>query len=461
MAFEGLAEKLQQAFRKLSSHGKLTESDVKTAMRDVRMALLEADVNYKVVKDFIAKVTERAVGSDILDSLTPSQQVIKIVNEELTELMGGQNARLTYSPTVPTIYMLCGLQGAGKTTMAGKLALMLKKQGKRPLLVACDIYRPAAIKQLQVVGEKVDVPVFERGQENVIETAQLAIEHARKFGFDPVILDTAGRLHIDENLMGELRDVKSAVKPTEILLVVDSMTGQDAVNVADTFNKNLGIDGVILTKLDGDTRGGAAISVKAVTGKPIKFSGTGEKLTDLEPFHPDRMASRILGMGDVLSLIEKAQDTFDEKNAAELERKMRTQTFDLNDYLKQMQQMKKMGSFEDILKMIPGIGNKLAEIKIDEKKMGRIQAIIQSMTPLERENPQILNASRKKRIAAGCGLEVVDVNRLLKSFEMLQQMTKAMTKGGGMRGLGGMMGGFGGKVARGAMHGFGRKKRLK
>ena len=388
MAFEGLAEKLQQAFRKLSSHGKLTESDVKTAMRDVRMALLEADVNYKVVKDFIAKVTERAVGSDILDSLTPSQQVIKIVNEELTELMGGQNARLTYSPTVPTIYMLCGLQGAGKTTMAGKLALMLKKQGKRPLLVACDIYRPAAIKQLQVVGEKVDVPVFERGQENVIETAQLAIEHARKFGFDPVILDTAGRLHIDENLMGELRDVKSAVKPTEILLVVDSMTGQDAVNVADTFNKNLGIDGVILTKLDGDTRGGAAISVKAVTGKPIKFSGTGEKLTDLEPFHPDRMASRILGMGDVLSLIEKAQDTFDEKNAAELERKMRTQTFDLNDYLKQMQQMKKMGSFEDILKMIPGIGNKLAEIKIDEKKMGRIQAIIQSMTMEERRNPE-------------------------------------------------------------------------
>ncbi len=396
MAFEGLAEKLQQAFRKLSSHGKLTESDVKTAMRDVRMALLEADVNYKVVKDFIAKVTERAVGSDILDSLTPSQQVIKIVNEELTELMGGQNARLTYSPTVPTIYMLCGLQGAGKTTMAGKLALMLKKQGKRPLLVACDIYRPAAIKQLQVVGEKVDVPVFERGQENVIETAQLAIEHARKFGFDPVILDTAGRLHIDENLMGELRDVKSAVKPTEILLVVDSMTGQDAVNVADTFNKNLGIDGVILTKLDGDTRGGAAISVKAVTGKPIKFSGTGEKLTDLEPFHPDRMASRILGMGDVLSLIEKAQDTFDEKNAAELERKMRTQTFDLNDYLKQMQQMKKMGSFEDILKMIPGIGNKLAEIKIDEKKMGHIQAIIQSMTMEERRNPDILCASRKR-----------------------------------------------------------------
>ncbi len=433
MAFEGLAEKLQQAFRKLSSHGKLTESDVKTAMRDVRMALLEADVNYKVVKDFIAKVTERAVGSDILDSLTPSQQVIKIVNEELTELMGGQNARLTYSPTVPTIYMLCGLQGAGKTTMAGKLALMLKKQGKRPLLVACDIYRPAAIKQLQVVGEKVDVPVFERGQENVIETAQLAIEHARKFGFDPVILDTAGRLHIDENLMGELRDVKSAVKPTEILLVVDSMTGQDAVNVADTFNKNLGIDGVILTKLDGDTRGGAAISVKAVTGKPIKFSGTGEKLTDLEPFHPDRMASRILGMGDVLSLIEKAQDTFDEKNAAELERKMRTQTFDLNDYLKQMQQMKKMGSFEDILKMIPGIGNKLAEIKIDEKKMGRIQAIIQSMTMEERRNPDILGASRKRRIAAGSGTTVQEINLLLKQFDQSRQLMKQMM-GRGKRG---------------------------
>ena len=433
MAFEGLAEKLQQAFRKLSSHGKLTESDVKTAMRDVRMALLEADVNYKVVKDFIAKVTERAVGSDILDSLTPSQQVIKIVNEELTELMGGQNARLTYSPTVPTIYMLCGLQGAGKTTMAGKLALMLKKQGKRPLLVACDIYRPAAIKQLQVVGEKVDVPVFERGQENVIETAKLAIEHARKFGFDPVILDTAGRLHIDENLMGELRDVKSAVKPTEILLVVDSMTGQDAVNVADTFNKNLGIDGVILTKLDGDTRGGAAISVKAVTGKPIKFSGTGEKLTDLEPFHPDRMASRILGMGDVLSLIEKAQDTFDEKNAAELERKMRTQTFDLNDYLKQMQQMKKMGSFEDILKMIPGIGNKLAEIKIDEKKMGRIQAIIQSMTMEERRNPDIPGASRKRRIAAGSGTTVQEINLLLKQFDQSRQLMKQMM-GRGKRG---------------------------
>ena len=428
-----MAEKLQQAFRKLSSHGKLTEADVKAAMRDVRMALLEADVNYKVVKDFIAKVTERAVGSDILASLTPSQQVIKIVNEELTALMGGQNARLTYSPTVPTIYMLCGLQGAGKTTMAGKLAQLIKKQGKRPLLVACDIYRPAAITQLQVVADKVGVPVFERGQSDVVETAKLAIEHARKFGFDPVIIDTAGRLHIDENLMGELRDVKAAVKPTEILLVVDSMTGQDAVNVADTFNKNLGIDGVILTKLDGDTRGGAAISVKAVTGKPIKFSGTGEKLTDLEPFHPDRMASRILGMGDVLSLIEKAQDTFDEKNAAELERKMRTQTFDLNDYLKQMQQMKKMGSFEDILKMIPGLGSKLGDIKIDEKKLGRVQAIIQSMTMEERHNPDILGASRKRRIAAGSGTTVQEINLLLKQFEQSRQLMKQMM-GRGRRG---------------------------
>ena len=428
-----MAEKLQQAFRKLSSHGKLTEADVKAAMRDVRMALLEADVNYKVVKDFIAKVTERAVGSDILASLTPSQQVIKIVNEELTALMGGQNARLTYSPTVPTIYMLCGLQGAGKTTMAGKLSLMIKKQGKRPLLVACDIYRPAAITQLQVVADKVGVPVFERGQSDVVETAKLAIEHARKFGFDPVIIDTAGRLHIDENLMGELRDVKAAVKPTEILLVVDSMTGQDAVNVADTFNKNLGIDGVILTKLDGDTRGGAAISVKAVTGKPIKFSGTGEKLTDLETFHPDRMASRILGMGDVLSLIEKAQDTFDEKNAAELERKMRTQTFDLNDYLKQMQQMKKMGSFEDILKMIPGLGSKLGDIKIDEKKLGRVQAIIQSMTMEERHNPDILGASRKRRIAAGSGTTVQEINLLLKQFEQSRQLMKQMM-GRGRRG---------------------------
>ena len=428
-----MAEKLQQAFRKLSSHGKLTEADVKAAMRDVRMALLEADVNYKVVKDFIAKVTERAVGSDILASLTPSQQVIKIVNEELTALMGGQNARLTYSPTVPTIYMLCGLQGAGKTTMAGKLSLMIKKQGKRPLLVACDIYHPAAITQLKVVADKVGVPVFERGQSDVVETAKLAIEHARKFGFDPVIIDTAGRLHIDENLMGELRDVKAAVKPTEILLVVDSMTGQDAVNVADTFNKNLGIDGVILTKLDGDTRGGAAISVKAVTGKPIKFSGTGEKLTDLEPFHPDRMASRILGMGDVLSLIEKAQDTFDEKNAAELERKMRTQTFDLNDYLKQMQQMKKMGSFEDILKMIPGLGSKLGDIKIDEKKLGRVQAIIQSMTMEERHNPDILGASRKRRIAAGSGTTVQEISLLLKQFEQSRQLMKQMM-GRGRRG---------------------------
>ena len=435
MAFEGLAEKLQQAFRKLSSRGKLTEADVKSAMREVRMALLEADVNYKVVKDFIARVTERAVGSDIMESLTPSQQVIKIVKEELTALMGGQNERLTYAPNPPTVYMLCGLQGAGKTTMAGKLAQLLKKQGKKPLLTACDIYRPAAITQLQVVAEKVDVPVFERGQQDVVETARLSIEHARKFGFDPVILDTAGRLHIDEALMGELRDVKAAVKPQEILLVVDSMTGQDAVNVADTFNKNLGIDGVILTKLDGDTRGGAAISVKAVTGKPIKFSGTGEKLTDIEPFHPDRMASRILGMGDILTIIEMAEKAIDEKNAAELERKMRTQTFDLNDYLLQMQQMKKMGSFEDILKMIPGIGNKLADVKIDEKKLGRVQAIIQSMTMEERHKPELLGASRKRRIAAGSGTTVQEINLLLKQFEQSRQMMKqVMSKRGGKRG---------------------------
>ncbi len=336
MAFEGLTDKLQQAFKKLNKRGKLSEADVKEAMRDVRMALLEADVNYKVVKDFVKKVSERAVGQEIMESLTPGQQVIKIVNEELTELMGGTGSRLTYASQPPTVYMLCGLQGAGKTTMAGKLGGMLKKQGKKPLLVACDIYRPAAIKQLQVVGEQVEVEVFERGQKNPVEIAREAIEYARYYGRDPVILDTAGRLHIDEKLMEELRQVRDSVKPQEILLVVDAMTGQDAVNVSETFNQNLGVDGVILTKLDGDTRGGAAISVKAVTGKPIKFSGVGEKLTDIEPFYPDRMASRILGMGDVLSLIEKAQESLDEKAAVDLERKIRTQSFNLEDYLEQM-----------------------------------------------------------------------------------------------------------------------------
>ena len=437
MAFEGLTEKLTAAFRKLSSKGKLSEQDVKTAMREVRMALLEADVNYAVVKDFVKKVTDRAVGADILESLTPGQQVIKIVNEELTELIGGTGSKLTYSPTAPTIYMLCGLQGAGKTTMAGKLGGMLKKQGKKPLLVACDVYRPAAIKQLQVVGSQVGVEVFERGQGDPVKIAQEAVEYARYYGRDPVILDTAGRLHIDEHLMQELRNVRDTVKPQEILLVVDAMTGQDAVNVADTFNKNLGVDGVILTKLDGDTRGGAAISVKAVTGKPIKFSGTGEKLTDIEPFYPDRMASRILGMGDVLTLIEKAQDSFDEKSASELEHKLRTQSFTLDDFLTQMQQMKKMGSVTDLLKIIPGVGSKLGDISIDEDKIAKQQAktcaIIYSMTRMERRNPDILNASRKRRIAAGSGTTVQEVNLLLKQFEQTRQMMKEVM-GGGKRG---------------------------
>ena len=437
MAFEGLTDKLQNAFRKLSSKGKLTEADVKTAMRDVRMALLEADVNYLVVKDFVKKVTERAVGADILESLTPGQQVIKIVNEELTELMGGQNAKLTYSPQVPTIYMLCGLQGAGKTTMAGKLGNMIKKNGKKPLLVACDVYRPAAIKQLQVVGGQVGVEVFERGQGDPVKIAKEAVEYARYYGRDPVIIDTAGRLHIDENLMQELRDVRDTVHPQEILLVVDAMTGQDAVTVAKTFNDNLGVDGVILTKLDGDTRGGAAISVRAVTGKPIKFAGIGEKLTDIEPFHPDRMASRILGMGDVLSLIEKAQDTFDEKEASKLVTKVRTNSFTLEDYLDQIRQLGKMGSITDVLKMIPGVGSKLKDVEIDESKVTRAQkkneAIILSMTRMERRNPDILNASRKRRIAAGSGSTVQDVNLLLKQFEQARDMMQSMMGGGKRR----------------------------
>ena len=436
MAFEGLTDKLQGAFKKLSSKGKLTEADVKSAMREVRMALLEADVNFTVVKDFIKKVTERAVGADILASLTPGQQVIKIVNEELTALMGGSNAKLTYSSQPPTIYMLCGLQGAGKTTMCGKLGNMIKKGDKKPLLVACDVYRPAAIKQLQVVGGQVGVEVFERGQGNPVEIAKEAIEYARYYGRDPVIIDTAGRLHIDTNLMQELRDVRDAVKPKEILLVVDAMTGQDAVTVAKTFNDELGVDGVILTKLDGDTRGGAAISVRAVTGKPIKFSGIGEKLTDLEPFHPDRMASRILGMGDVLSLIEKAQDSFDEKQAIDLTRKMRTNAFTLEDYLEQMKQLNKMGSITDVLKMIPGVGSKIKDVDIDEEKMMKAQkkneAIILSMTRMERRNPDILNASRKRRIAAGSGTTVQEVNLLLKQFDQAKSMMKNVM--GGMKG---------------------------
>ena len=436
MAFEGLTDKLQGAFKKLNSKGKLTEADVKAAMREVRMALLEADVNFTVVKDFVKKVTERAVGADILESLTPGQQVIKIVNEELTALMGGSNAKLTYSSQPPTIYMLCGLQGAGKTTMCGKLGNMIKKGDKKPLLVACDVYRPAAIKQLQVVGGQVGVEVFERGQGNPVEIAKEAIEYARYYGRDPVIIDTAGRLHIDINLMQELRDVRDAVKPKEILLVVDAMTGQDAVTVAKTFNDELGVDGVILTKLDGDTRGGAAISVRAVTGKPIKFSGIGEKLTDLEPFHPDRMASRILGMGDVLSLIEKAQDSFDEKQAIDLTRKMRTNAFTLEDYLEQMKQLNKMGSITDVLKMIPGVGSKIKDVDIDEEKVMKAQkkneAIILSMTRMERRNPDILNASRKRRIAAGSGTTVQEVNLLLKQFDQAKSMMKNVM--GGMKG---------------------------
>jgi len=430
VAFEGLSEKLQNAFKKLSSRGKLTDSDVKAAMREVRMALLEADVNYNIAKDFVKKVTERAVGAEILESLTPSQQVIKIVNDELTELMGGANAKLTHSPSAPTIYMMCGLQGAGKTTMCAKLGRMLTKQGKKPLLVACDVYRPAAIRQLQIVGEQAGAEVFEKGQGNPVQIAKEAVEYARYYGRDPVIIDTAGRLHIDEKLMQELRDVKATVKPQEILLVVDAMTGQDAVTVADTFNKELGVDGVILTKLDGDTRGGAAISVKAVTGKPIKFAGVGEKLTDIEPFHPDRMAGRILGMGDVLSLIEKAQETFDEKSAEELEKRLKNQQFTLEDYLMQLKQLKKMGSITDMLKMIPGVGSKLQNVEIDEEKVMKEQkkneAIILSMTRAERRHPDILNASRRRRIAAGSGTTVQEVNLLIKQYEQAKQMMKQM-----------------------------------
>ncbi|NLF29068.1 MAG: signal recognition particle protein [Clostridiales bacterium] len=434
MAFEGLTDKLQSAFKKLSGRGKLNEQDVKAAMREVRLALLEADVNFTVVKDFIKKVTDRAVGQGILGSLTPGQQVVKIVNEELAALMGGVNAKLTYSPAPPTIYMLCGLQGAGKTTMAAKLGNLIKKGDKKPLLVACDVYRPAAIKQLQVVGGQVGVEVFERGQGDPVQIAKEAVEYAKYYGRDPVILDTAGRLHIDENLMAELRNIRATVRPKEILLVVDAMTGQDAVTVADTFNKELGVDGVILTKLDGDTRGGAAISVRAVTGKPIKFSGTGEKLTDIEPFHPDRMASRILGMGDVLSLIEKAQEGIDEKAAVDMARKMRTNSFNLEDYLEQLRQLSKMGSVSSMLKMIPGLGSKIKDADIDEDKMLRAQkkneAIILSMTRMERRNPDILNAGRKRRIAAGSGTTVQEINLLLKQFDQARQMMKQMMGGG-------------------------------
>ena len=463
MAFEGLSEKLNGVFKRLRGKGRLTEADVREGMREVRLALLEADVSYKVVKDFVADVTEKCVGADVLDSLTPAQQIIKIVNQELTALMGGTNARLTTASKGPTVVMMVGLQGAGKTTNGAKLAgLMRRSFGKRPLLVACDVYRPAAINQLQVVGKQLDIPVFEMGQIDPVTIAKEAVKYAADHGHDIVFLDTAGRLHIDEALMDELKAIKAAVKPTEILLVVDAMTGQDAVNAASAFDEALGIDGVLLTKLDGDARGGAALSIRAATGKPIKFVGTGEKLDMIEPFHPDRMAQRILGMGDVLSFIERAEQSIDEEKAKKLEEKLKKNRFTLSDYYDQLVQLKSMGSFEQLAGMMPGqLGKQMANAELDPKMMAHTEAIILSMTPYERENPAVLGASRKKRIAAGCGLEVVDVNRLLKSFEMLQQMTKAMTKGGGMRGLGGMMGGFGGKVARGAMHGFGRKKRLK
>ncbi|MBR0227756.1 MAG: signal recognition particle protein [Clostridia bacterium] len=435
MAFEGLSDKLQKAFKKLTGKGKLTEQNIKDAMREVRMALLEADVNYLVVKDFIKKVTERCIGAEILANLNAGQQVIKIVNEELTALMGGSNAKLTWSSSVPTIYMLCGLQGAGKTTMAAKLASYLTKQGKKPLLAACDIYRPAAIKQLQVVGQQVGVPVFEKGTQDPVKTAKEAVESARYYGQDVLIIDTAGRLHIDEALMQELANIKSAVHPQEILLVVDAMTGQDAVNVAKSFDEKLSIDGVIVTKLDSDTRGGAALSVRAVTGKPIKFAGTGEKLGDIEPFHPERMASRILGMGDVLTLIEKAAAAADLEAAEKLAAKGKKNPadFDLNDFLDQMRQLKKMGPLSSVLGMLPGIGSKLKDVEVDEGALKKPEAIICSMTLKERHNPAILNASRRKRIAAGAGVSVQDVNALMRQFEQMQKMMKQMM--GNKRGM--------------------------
>ncbi len=427
MAFESLGEKLNGIFKKLRSKGKVSEADIKASMREIKLALLEADVNFKVVKEFIARVTEKANGSQVLESLTPGQQIIKIVNEELTDLMGSTQSRINFSSKGPTIIMLVGLQGAGKTTTCAKLASQIKKQHeKRPLLVACDVYRPAAIKQLEVVGAQVEIPVFTMGdQKSPVDISKAAIEHAVKHGNDPVIIDTAGRLHINEELMNELSDIKTHVKPHEILLVVDAMTGQDAVNVAQSFNEQLGIDGVIMTKLDGDARGGAALSVRHVTGKPIKYVGMGEKLTDLEPFYPDRMASRILGMGDVLTLIDKAQAAFDEKQAEELERKLAKEGMDLEDFLEQLQQIKKMGPLEQVVSMLPGVGNKLpAGVQLDDKQLARPEAIIRSMTPKERKNPSIINASRRQRIAKGAGVRVQDVNALLKQFEQMRQMMK-------------------------------------
>ena len=450
MAFEGLTEKLSNAFKKLRGKGRLKESDVKEAMREIRMALLEADVSYKVCKDFTKSVTERCVGSDVLESLTPAQMIVKIVNEELTKLMGSDIKYITTNPNGPTVVMLVGLQGAGKTTNGSKLAGLMKRQGKNPLLVACDIYRPAAIQQLKVCGEKLGIPVFEQGQTDPVKIAKDAIWYARQHGHDMVFLDTAGRLHVDEALMKELKNIKAEVKPSEIMLVVDAMTGQDAVNAAQSFNEWLDIDSVMLSKLDGDARGGAALSVRAITGKPIKFAGMGEKLEDIEPFHPDRMASRILGMGDVLSLIEKAEKAYDAKQAAAMEEKLRTNRFTLQDFYDQLIQLKSMGSMQDLLAQLPG-GAGMKNIDLDEKAMAHTEAIILSMTPKERENPSIINAGRKKRIAAGCGLRVEDVNKLLKSFEQMRNMIRQFSGPGAgkkmkrMRGMGGFggLGGFG------------------
>ena len=457
MAFEGLADKISNAFKKLKSKGKLTEDDVREAMREVRLALLEADVNYKVAKDFTKTVTERAIGQDVMESLTPAQMVVKIVDEELTSLMGGENARLEFNSKPPTVIMMCGLQGSGKTTHSAKLGKMLKAQNRRPMLAACDIYRPAAIDQLKVVGEKAGVPVFEMGTENPVKIAKEAVRHAKDYGNDVVILDTAGRLHIDEKLMDELKNIKDEVNPDEILLVIDSMTGQDAVNVAKSFNEKLEVTGVILTKLDGDTRGGAALSVKAVTGKPIKFAGTGEKLDDLEVFHPDRMASRILGMGDVLTLIEDAQSKLDEKKAEEMAKKIMNDKLDFDDLNEQFNQIKRMGPLKGILSKLPGIGNQLDDVDIDDRQIDWLQAMIYSMTPEERRNPSVINPSRKRRIAAGSGRTVEEVNKLLKQLEQMQKMIKQMKGGKGSKkrrkkkmlpGLGGLpmngMGGMGG-----------------
>ena len=445
MAFEGLTEKISAAFKKLRGKGRLKESDVKEAMREIRMALLEADVSYKVVKDFTKSVTERCVGSDVLEALSPAQMIVKIVNEELTNLMGSETKHITMNPNGPTVVMLVGLQGAGKTTNGSKLAGLMKRQGRRPLLVACDIYRPAAIQQLKVCGEKLDIPVYEKGQTDPVQIAKEAVLYAQQHGYDMVFLDTAGRLHVDEVLMEELKNIKAAVNPSEIMLVVDAMTGQDAVNAAQSFHEWLNIDSVMLSKLDGDARGGAALSVRAITGKPVKFAGIGEKLEDIEPFHPDRMASRILGMGDVLTLIEKAEKAYDAKKAEELEEKLKSNKFTLQDFYDQMVQMRSMGSMQDLLAQMPGMGN-MKNIQVDEKALAHTEAIILSMTPKERENPGIIGASRKKRIAAGAGLRVEDVNRLLKSFEQMRAMIKQFTgpnaekKMKRMRGFGGFPG---------------------